>query len=1072
MRIISFTEAIDLTGSAPILNTGFTINTVVGISTFVYYAYASDDEGTDFSLTRTQNLKWVNILITHTKIDNPVLSDFVGPWIKDVADSAYEDYLVYAEEPILTQDEWYHLLTSLVDVYNSEQTRVQNEITRQYNEEERINNEEYRVNNEQTRVSDEQIRQSDELTRQENENLRVSNEEGRVENEDIRISNEEVRVENEGDLTKGRVKAENDRIAAEEIRERVKGEMIELNSHPPMLINIDERLIWHYWDLTTHSYISSRLTGSLNWRGIYSESETYLPLDIISYHESTWVCIEESIGNLPTTTYFFPLVKGSYQYWIEAGNIGSVEDYLLWLDSKEPKLPDAPENPETKFLNGNKQWTPIAIGAGGYAAPLYFTTLDSDVTGYKKISYIAESTITELSATVKASEGDKLLRTYLFDNPIQTTVIDAGPWVSAFKVKVSNATGETRLKIQVFLRHANGSETNLFSAYSEELNNTSYAVIRNQSPQGVFSCLGTDRLGCRVFANTTHNAAITVTTSVGDGDASYITTPLSIRHTQLRDLNGDSNYLHITSAEKAYFEAKIDSTEKGAINGVAELDSTGKHKINQYQDIILGQLKFGGVFDADGIITSDITSLNGLDIDSLSASNYKGYYFISLATSTHHSIEFEAGDWLISNGTAGWTKIDNTDAVTLVNGKKGAVVLTPSDIGSAYSFEAICNTPAATVAKTATIEGLTSMVKGFYILKLTQGNTANAPTVNFGFGAYPIYLAGAALNTTAGNTAANGYFVLYFDGTYMQLVGSQRTVDSDTFDMMMWNNTNIIAGTIINPLKIIMQGQDGRYYPLTLEEGMGATKTVSTVEFPINPQILWYIGGSTLQENAQTTTTLSEVSQGSIFRYTSNQYSFTAYKNIYLKGTITAAGNFKLDNTTYTSWLTQDLPTTEDGFVYIKLGYMYSTIGMRLTSDHPIYQFKNGVLQPYAPTAVQTIAINIVDNQTVLATGDAQKIFTVPLELNGKELLSVAGAVDTVSTSGLPTFQMRDIALAADMLSTALTIDANEYNSYTALTAAVINPTYKTLYTGQRIAFDCDVAGTGTKGYTIYLKVK
>lgn len=51
------------------------------------------------------------------------------------------------------------------------------------------------------------------------------------------------------------------------------------------------------------------------------------------------------------------------------------------VDAKEPLLPETPSNPDIKYLNGLREWAPIAIGAGGYAAPLYFTNVDSDISG-------------------------------------------------------------------------------------------------------------------------------------------------------------------------------------------------------------------------------------------------------------------------------------------------------------------------------------------------------------------------------------------------------------------------------------------------------------------------------------------------------------------------------------------------------------------------------------------------------------------------------------------------------------------------------------------------------------------
>jgi hypothetical protein len=118
------------------------------------------------------------------------------------------------------------------------------------------------------------------------------------------------------------------------------------------------------------------------------------------------------------------------------------------------------------------------------------------------------------------------------------------------------------------------------------------------------------------------------------------------------------------------------------------------------------------------------------------------------------------------------------------------------------------------------------------------------------------------------------------------------------------------------------------------------------------------------------------------------------------------------------------------------------------------------------------IQIKICDDATALTTGDGKIIFVVPASMNGMNLINVASMVSTVSSSGTPEVQLRNVTDSADMLSTKLTIDANEYTSYTAATPAVINASYDDVATGDRIAIDVDTAGTGAKGLTVYLRFK
>ncbi|GEM_PF-2721521 len=117
----------------------------------------------------------------------------------------------------------------------------------------------------------------------------------------------------------------------------------------------------------------------------------------------------------------------------------------------------------------------------------------------------------------------------------------------------------------------------------------------------------------------------------------------------------------------------------------------------------------------------------------------------------------------------------------------------------------------------------------------------------------------------------------------------------------------------------------------------------------------------------------------------------------------------------------------------------------------------------------KTIIVQFEDPGDTLTTGDGKAYFTVPPELDGMNLVSAQGAVYTASSSGTPTFQMRDVTNGHDMFSTLVTIDASEFNSSTAASPAVISTTYDDVATGDRLRIDCDAAGTGTAGGEISL---
>ena len=128
----------------------------------------------------------------------------------------------------------------------------------------------------------------------------------------------------------------------------------------------------------------------------------------------------------------------------------------------------------------------------------------------------------------------------------------------------------------------------------------------------------------------------------------------------------------------------------GVANGVATLDGSGTVPISQLPAAVLGALSYQGTWDAS-TNTPTLTSSVGT----------KGYYYVvNVAGSTNLNgiTDWKVGDWAVYNGTA-WQKIDNTDAVTSVNGYTGTVVLTQPDI-------------AGTVPTTRTITAGTGLTGG------------------------------------------------------------------------------------------------------------------------------------------------------------------------------------------------------------------------------------------------------------------------------------------------------------------------------------------------------------------------
>ena len=166
-----------------------------------------------------------------------------------------------------------------------------------------------------------------------------------------------------------------------------------------------------------------------------------------------------------------------------------------------------------------------------------------------------------------------------------------------------------------------------------------------------------------VYGNGT--AAMTASTTI----PSTAVTGLGTMSTQ------NSNNISVTggSMSGVTISDYIATTQKGIANGVATLDGSGTVPISQLPSAVIGALSYQGTWNAS-TNTPTLTSSVGT----------KGYYYVvNVAGSTNLNgiTDWQIGDWAVYNGTA-WQKIDNTDAVTSVNGYTGTVVLTAADVSA------------------------------------------------------------------------------------------------------------------------------------------------------------------------------------------------------------------------------------------------------------------------------------------------------------------------------------------------------------------------------------------------------
>jgi hypothetical protein len=218
----------------------------------------------------------------------------------------------------------------------------------------------------------------------------------------------------------------------------------------------------------------------------------------------------------------------------------------------------------------------------------------------------------------------------------------------------------------------------------------------------------------------------------------------------------------------------------GVANGVATLDGGGTVPLSQIPASIQGTLSYQGTWNAS---TNTPTLASGVGT--------KGYYYVvSVAGSTNLDgiTDWSVGDMAVYSGTA-WQQIDNTDAVTSVNGYTGTVVLNAADVGALASITSSdgsidVSTVGTAVDLTVSVNSPASTIVGQ--VRNQTGATLTRGTV--------VYISGASGNkalvskaiATSDATSAQTYGVITADiannqNGYATLIGSLGSLDTSAY---------------------------------------------------------------------------------------------------------------------------------------------------------------------------------------------------------------------------------------------------------------------------------------------------
>lgn len=301
--------------------------------------------------------------------------------------------------------------------------------------------------------------------------------------------------------------------------------------------------------------------------------------------------------------------------------------------------------------------------------------------------------------------------------------------------------------------------------------------------------------------------------------------------------------------------------------------------------------------------------------------------------------------------------------------------------GTSYRTTSIpygaCDNTSTSTVFTATVPGITELRDGVCMwLKNGVVTSAAGFTININnLGAKPVYnnMAAASADTTIFNVNYTMFFV--YDSTRVAggcwVLYRGYNSDNNTIGYQVRTNSQSLPMTsVVYRYRLLFTSADNQHYvPANNSTSTNATASRTVCQDKINPlgRIFYYGSTTSIAANARPgTTALWEqyaISLGYSFNRTGAALTLTSWKPVYVKAAPQSDGSAIIDSTTP---YVQDLPTTEDGKIYIFLGIAYSATNIELQLDHPVYYYKNGTI------LVWTGAEQIIDDGDVRCfTGDS-----------------------------------------------------------------------------------------------------
>jgi len=260
---------------------------------------------------------------------------------------------------------------------------------------------------------------------------------------------------------------------------------------------------------------------------------------------------------------------------------------------------------------------------------------------------------------------------------------------------------------------------------------------------------------------------------------------------------------------------------------------------------------------------------------------------------------------------------------------------------------------------TAHVDGITELVDGTCVMLRNSVVTSAAGfTINInGLGAHPAFsnMTLATADTTIFNINYTMLFVYCANVTVGSVKGAwccYRGYDANTDTIgyqVRGNSGTLPASDTARYYKIYFTSADGKkFVPASVNSTNNATSARPVNQRPIDPfgEIVYtsantnFTAGSNI--TASTIWIIYTLTLGYSFNRTGSALTLTSWRPVYVKCAPQADGSAIMDAD---EPIVQSLPTTEDGKIYIYLGYAYNATSIELRAEHPVYYFKDGAIR-------------------------------------------------------------------------------------------------------------------------------